>query len=65
MKFYYPDWKLYGSPIVIEESDCIYRIQFITLDPHTRYQREVIIAEISYDYNFSHYSFRTVRGTLY
>ena len=65
MKFYYPDWKIYGKPVVKEQSDCIYRIQFTTLDPHSRYEREVIIVEISYNYDYSRYNFTTIRGTLY
>jgi|GEM_PF-6735329 len=65
MKFYYPDWKIYGSPVVKDQSDCTYRIQFTTLDPHIRYEREVMIVEISYNYDYSRYSFRTIRGTLY
>lgn len=65
MKFYYPDWKIYGNPVVKEQSDCTFRVQFTTLDPHIRYQKEVIIVEISYNYNYTEYYFRTVRGTLY
>lgn len=65
MKFYYPDWKIYGKPVVKEQSDCTYRIQFTTLDPHIKYEREVIIVEISYNYDYSRYTCRTIRGTLY
>lgn len=65
MKFYYPDWKIYGKPVVIEQSDCTYRVQFTTLDPHIKYEREVIVIEISYNYNYTQYYFRTIRGTLY
>lgn len=65
MKFYYPDWKIYGNPVVREQSDCEYRVQFTTLDPHIKYEREVIIVEISYTYDYTKYNFRTIRGTLY
>lgn len=65
MKFYYPDWKIYGKPVIREQSDCIFEIQFTTMNPHIRYEKEVGIVEISFDYDFSHYYFRIVRGTLY
>lgn len=65
MKFYYPDWKIYGKPVVREQSDCTFEIQFTTMNPHFRYEKEVMIVEISFDYDFSHYYFRKVRGTLY
>jgi hypothetical protein len=65
MKFYYPDWKIYGNPVVREQSDCAYRVQFTTLDPHIKYEREVIIVEISYAYDYTKYNFRIIRGTLY
>lgn len=65
MRFYYPDWRIFGKPVVQEQSDCTYRIQFTTLDPHIRYEREVIIVEISYNYDYTKYNFRTIRGTLY
>ena len=67
MKFYYPDWKIYGKPVVREQSDCTYRIQFTTRDPHIPYfpEKEVIIVEISYTDDYSKYHFRTIRGTLY
>ncbi len=65
MKFYYPDWKIYGQPVVKKQSDCTYRIQFTTLDPHIKYEREVIIIEIYYNYDYTTYSCKTIRGTLY
>jgi len=65
MKFYYPDWKIYGKPVINESSDCTYRIQFTTMDPHIRYQKEVIIVEISFNFDYSKYYFNTIRGTLY
>jgi len=36
MNFYYPDWKIYGNPVIKEMSDCIYRVQFSTMDPHIK-----------------------------
>jgi hypothetical protein len=65
MKFYYPDWKIYGKPVVREQSDCTFEIQFTTMDPHIKLEKEVIIVEISFDYDFSHYYFKKIRGTLY
>jgi hypothetical protein len=65
MKFYYPDWKIYGKPVVRETFDCTYQVQFTTMDPNIRYQKEVIIVEISFNYDYTRYTFRTVRGTLY
>jgi len=65
MKFYYPDWKIYGKPVVRQMSDCTYQIQFTTMDPHIRYQKEVMIVEISFNYDYSQYTFRTIRGTIY
>lgn len=65
MKFYYPDWKIYGQPLVKEHSDCTYRIQFTTLDPHIRYEKEIMVVEISYSYDYIRYKFRAIRGTLY
>jgi magnesium-transporting ATPase (P-type) len=65
MKFNYPDWKIYGKPVVQEQSDCTYRIQFTTLDPHIRYEKEVMVVEISFNYDYSRYSVTPIRGTLY
>jgi hypothetical protein len=66
MKFYYPDWKIYGSPGVIENSECTYRIQFTTLDPAYDYSefKVVIIVEISWDNDFTHFYFNVIRGHL-
>jgi hypothetical protein len=65
MKFYYPDWKIYGNPVVKEQTDCTFRIQFTTIDPHIKLEKEIIIAEISYSYEYTRYRFKTIRGTLY
>jgi hypothetical protein len=72
MKFYYPDWKIYGKPKVKESSEefgspCSYQIQFTTSDPHMTYytQKEVMIVEISFTFDYSRYRFKTIRGTLY
>jgi hypothetical protein len=65
MNFYYPDWKIYGNPVIKEMSDCIYRVQFSTMDPHIKWEREVIIAEISLNDDGHHYKFKTIRGELY
>lgn len=65
MKFYYPDWKIFGKPVVREGSDCGYQIQFTTINPHLRYEREVMIAKISFSSDFSSYYFSMVRGTIY
>lgn len=65
MKFYYPDWKIYGNPIAIESSDCAYSIQFTTMNPHIRYRKEVMIAEITFSSDFNSYYFKTTRGVLY
>lgn len=67
MKFYYPDWKIYGKPVVMEQSDCKYEIQFTTMNPHYKYfrEKEIMIVQISFNYDYSSYYFETVRGTLY
>lgn len=65
MKFYYPDWKIYGKPVAREQSDCLYQVQFTTMNPHIRYEKEVMIAEISFNDDYTKYYFRIVRGTIY
>lgn len=65
MKFNYPDWKIYGNPIIQVYSDCTYRIQFTTMNPKIRYEKEIIIVEIAYTPDLEHYNFRTIRGVLY
>lgn len=64
MKFYYPDWKISGKPVVIEQSDCTYRIQFTTNNPHFS-DREIMIAQISFNYDYSTFNFEMIRGVLY
>lgn len=65
MKFNYPDWKIYGNPVVQEQSDCSYRIQFTTIDPHIRLEKEIIVVEISFHLFSNQYSITNIRGTLY
>ena len=67
MKFYYPDWKIYGDMVVKEQSDCVYRIQFKTQDPDLKYinDKEVMIAEISYNYDYTRYTVTMIRGYLH
>lgn len=72
VKFYYPDWKIYGKPQVKEltegfESPCSYQIQFTTSDPHLQYitEKEVIAVQIAFTFDYSRYRFTTIRGMLY
>lgn len=65
MKFYYPDWKIYGKPITQKSSDCKFEIQFTTMDPHIKLEKEIIIVEISFSFDGSEYYFNKIRGTLY
>lgn len=65
MKFNYPDWKIYGDPIIQLFSDCTYRVQFTTMNPRLRYKKEIIIIEIAYTSDLEHYNFNTIRGILY
>ena len=65
MKFNYPDYKIYGEPVVREQDDCVYEIQFTTRKQEDYAEKEVVIAQISYDYDYSHYYFKTIRGVLY
>jgi serine/threonine protein kinase len=66
MNFKYPDYKIISKPIVKEVSDCVYQIQFTSIDP--RYwaskEKEIFIVEISYDYEYEHYYFKEIRGVL-
>jgi hypothetical protein len=64
MKFYYPDYKIYGKPVVKEHSTCTYRIQFTTSNPHF-YEKEVMIVEITFNNYNTRYRFSTIRGMLY
>lgn len=68
MKFNYPDWHIYGKPVVFENSDCSYKIRFTTMDPHLKIldEKEVIVVEISFaGVKYDTYYFRVIRGTLY
>lgn len=66
MNFNYPDWKVYGKPVIKKQSDCTFRIRFTTIDPHNRLEKEVMIVEITYNFSSSnYYTFKTIRGTLY
>jgi hypothetical protein len=70
MKFYYPDWKIYGKPMIKNTSDCIYEIQFKTADPHLHYSsdKEVIIVRMNLKFeNFETGTiyFNVIRGELY
>ena len=69
MKFSYPDWKVYGKPVVQETSDCVYQIRFTSMNPHLKKlgvgEKEIIIVQISFTYDYGNYYFRIVRGTLY
>jgi hypothetical protein len=63
MKFYYPDWKIYGKPVSKEKSDCNFEIQFTTKNPFLD-EKEIIIVEISL-YKGKVDFFKVIRGNLY
>jgi len=69
MKFNYPDWKITDIPVIQESSDCVYQIRCTTINPHTSMygiiDKDILIVEISYDYNFDNYYFKRIRGLLY
>lgn len=65
MKFYYPDWKVSGAPVIKDQGNCIYRIRFATLNPHLLFEREIVIVEISYDDDYVKYYVKVLRGYLH
>jgi multisubunit Na+/H+ antiporter MnhB subunit len=65
MKFYYPDWKIYGNPTTRESADCTFQVEFTTMNPRIKYEKEVIVVEIEFVEDYTKYYFRTVRGLLY
>jgi hypothetical protein len=65
MKFNYPDYKIYGKPVVKKYDECTFRVQFTSIDPHIQYQKEVFIVQISINAYEETYNFSEIRGTLY
>lgn len=70
MKFYYPDWKIYGQPVIKQSDDCIYEVQFQTINPHEKFlnEKEVVIVKVNLRPPYFKYgttTFETIRGELY
>jgi hypothetical protein len=70
MKFYYPDYKIYGQPVIKQSDDCIYEVQFQTINPHEKFlnEKEVVIVKVNLRPPYFKYgttTFETIRGELY
>ena len=67
MEFNFPDWKIYGTPVVQEQPNCKYRIQFKTHNPQETFDnsKDVVVVELSYNYNHTEYNVDVLRGYLY
>jgi hypothetical protein len=65
MNFNYPDWPILGKPQIMKLSDCSYKIQFSTKNPHFDgyADKEVIVVSLSISGN--EYYVSRVRGVLY
>lgn len=68
MDFNYPDWKIIGTPVVKESSDCTYQIRFSSYNPHLKEvgvsEKVLFIIQMNFT-NDDKYNFSVIRGTLY
>ena len=59
-ELHFPKSKIYGEPVIIEQSDCTYRIKFKTFTPPSSYSIDATIVELSYNDDYSDYSCRVI-----